>query len=174
VIEQTQEQPQAALRYGREIVSCEIREQNVPATRRVMVGNGPAGSADAPDALRQTLQALPGNAPAPGKDAIWQPAAILRTPATASDASAAAETAVAACGKVIQANCFLLPELRPGMVVEIQELPDPLSGGPWLLTQVKHDLRSGRGGRTSFTGQTAGEAGGSLLGAALSAVGSLL
>jgi len=173
VVDQAQDRPQVALLYGREIVACEIKQQSVPAARRVVVGSGPAGSTDAPDAMRQTLQRLPGNAPAAGKDAVWQPAAILRTPGVATEASSAAETAVAAQGQVIQADCFLLPGLRPGMVIEVQELPESLSGGPWLLNQVKHSLRSGQGGRTSFVGQSAGDAGGSLLGAALSAVGSL-
>jgi hypothetical protein len=60
-------------------------------------------------------------------------------------------------------------------VVEVQELPDGLAGGPWLLTHVVHRLRPGAGGTTSFEGESAGAGGAAdLLAGALSAAGGLL
>jgi len=173
VMAQDKEQPEVALLYGREIIAYEVKEQALPPVRRVMAGSGPAGSPEAPDALRQTLAALPGDAPAPGADAVWQPAAVLRTPMAAKNASAAAEVAAAAPGVELRAHCFLLPELRPGTVIEVQELPGELSGGPWLITRVLHRIRPDLGGQTIFSAHSAGSAT-SLFGAALSAIGGLL
>ncbi len=140
------------------------------------VGNGPAGAADAPEALRQAADILPGGAPASGKEAVWKAVPILRTPAAAQTASQAAERRAASDGSRARASCFLLPSLRPGMVVEVQELPHGISGGPWMLTRISHRLRPGVGGRTIFEGASAGASGGlgSLLEAALSAAGGLL
>jgi hypothetical protein len=61
------------------------------------------------------------------------------------------------------------------MVVQIQQLPDAMSGGPWLLTCVQHSLQPRFGGVTAFEG-VAANAGSllDLLGSALSAIGSLL
>jgi hypothetical protein len=175
VIAQDIEEPEVALLYGREIIAYEVKEQPLAPVRRVMAGGGPAGSPEAPDVLRQTLAALPGDAPPPGPDAVWHPAAVLRTPAAAKNASASAEVAAAAAGVELHAHCFLLPALRPGMVIEVQELPGELSGGPWLLTQVHHRIQPHLGGQTSFLAHLAGsDAAASLLGAALSAIGGLL
>jgi hypothetical protein len=169
-------QPEAALLYGREVIDYEVRDRPGPQVHRVTVGNGPAGSVDAPDALRHTSSILPGDAPAPGAGAIWEAAPILRTPATALTASQAAEQRAAAGGSRVRARCFLLPSLRPGTVVEVQELPDGVAGGPWMLTQVTHRLRPGLGGTTTFEGVAAGASSGglgSLLEMAASAVGGL-
>jgi hypothetical protein len=168
-------QPEAALLYGREVIDYEVRDRPGPQVRRVTVGNGPAGSTDAPDALRHTSSILPGDAPAPGADAVWKTAPVLRTPATAQAASQAEEQRAAAAGSRVRARCFLLPSLRPGTVVQVQELPDGVSGGPWMLTQVTHRLRPGLGGTTIFEGVAAGAGSGmgSLLDMAISAIGGL-
>ena len=41
-----------ALLYGREIIEYRMRQSEPPRASRVAIGNGPAGSADAPDALQ--------------------------------------------------------------------------------------------------------------------------
>ena len=168
--------PEVALLYGREIIDYEVRERPGAQIRRVAIGSGPAGTTEAPDALRHSNSALPGDAPTPGRDAVWRPAPILRTPKAAVTASRAAEADASASASRIRATGFLLPALRPGMVVEVQELPDELSEGPWLLTRVIHQLKPGLGGRTTFEGRSAGSGGGpgSLLEAGLSAAGGLL
>jgi len=169
------DRPDLALRYTREILSYDVQELSVSQARQIAVGNGSAGSSDAPDALRQSLERLPSDAPDPGIDAVWKPTPLLRTPKTAVAASQAAENAIAAGASRISAHCFLLPALRPGMVIEVQDLPNDLSSGSWLVTHVTHRLHPDRGGTTHFQGTSTASGGlGGLLGAALSAVGGLL
>lgn len=167
------EQPEVGLLYGREIIDYEMRNSMAPESQRVAIGSGPAGSAHSPDALRHTLDMLPGGAPSPGNSAVWKPAAILRTPDTALTATQAATVGANAEASRFSARCFLLPRLRPGMVLEVQQLSDGLTGGPWTLTRVCHWLRPGMKAQTFIEGRSAGS-GQALLGAALSAVGGLL
>jgi hypothetical protein len=169
-------QPSSALLYGREIVSYTSGEFEIPNPQRLAIGCGPAGSAGAPDALRPTLDFLPFSAAAGGVGVVRYPVPLLRTPMAATDASTALQTANAARGKRLRARCFLLPALRPGDVIEVQSLPDGLSGGPWLLTRVAHQLRPGSGGCTTIEAEDAGAASlfSGLMGAALSALGGLL
>jgi hypothetical protein len=168
-------QAEQALRYGREVIEYDIREHAGPAVQQVMIGSGTAGSTGAPDALRPSIDPLPSDAPAPGTDTVWRPAAVLRTPKAAKTASAGAQVAFEAGATRVRAHCFLLPRLRPGTVIEVQDLPNDLSKGSWIVTRVTHRLQPGIGGMTVFEG-VSGESGGlgGLLGAALSAVGSLL
>jgi hypothetical protein len=168
--------PDLALRHGREVIAYQVTAGPGLQARRVVVGNGPAGTPDAPNALRHSPDMLPGNAPRPGRDALWAAMPLLRTPAAALAASEAAERQVAATGSRVHARCFLLPQLRPGSVVEVQDLPAGLSGGPWLITHVRHQLKPWAGGVTIFEGVSAGAGTGlgGLLGAALSAAGGLL
>jgi hypothetical protein len=168
-------QPELALLYGREIRQCCLRKQPDPTAQRVQVGSGPASAEEAPDALRPTRDPLPDGAPAPGADAIWQPVPALRTPGAAQQASQARSAEEAAEAHRIRAHCFLLPALRPGMVIQIQKLPDEFDAVPWMLTRVSHRLRPGFGGGTTFEGRQAGVSGGagSLLSAIAGAVGGL-
>jgi hypothetical protein len=59
------------------------------------------------------------------------------------------------------------------MVVDVQQLPKPLSGGPWLLERVQHRLGPQRAGETLLEGVSAAPAAG-LLGALAGAIGGLL
>jgi hypothetical protein len=164
-----------ALLYGREISAARVCRRPPPAVQRFAIGNGPAGSANAPDALRHTTSRLPGDAAAPGASVVWDVNHVLRVPSAAVSASSAATTRFARKATTITADCFLLPKLRPGMVIEIQELPNGLSGGPWMLTRVEHRLSPTAGGATIFAGISAGEAGlGGALGALAGSVGGLL
>ena len=63
-------------------------------------------------------------------------------------------------------------DLRPGLVIEVQEVPGSASGGPWLLTHVEHLLDGQRGAWTHFSGIST--EGGGLVGALLGLVGGLL
>jgi prophage tail gpP-like protein len=165
----------AALLHGRELVSYRTRDWSGSSVRQVVIGNGPAGTTEAPDALRPTVERLPGDAPAPGAGAVWQAAAVLRTPGAATAATQAADIAAAAGARRLRALCFLVPALRPGMTVEIQSLPDGLDRGPWLLTRVTHRVPASGPGTTLLEAETASAGpGDGLLGAALAAVGNLL
>jgi len=58
--------------------------------------------------------------------------------------------------------------------VQAEKLPRDLPGGPWQIIRVFHRLTATEGGTTLFEARIAGSQSGSLLAAALSAVGSLL
>jgi phage protein D len=169
-------QADRALKHGREFVEYEVRRAKARAVA-VPAGNGPSGSTDAPNALQQGDAALPEDAPRPGAGAIWRAAAVLRTPSAASAALEASAKKTAAEATLLYARCWLLPALRAGQVVEIQELPDGVDAGPWLLTRVTHRLHPRHGATTTIEAVSAAAAGSlldSLLGAALGAVGGLL
>ena len=168
------EQAERALLYGRELVEYQRIDGPSVAVQRVAVGNGPSSSPAAPDALKPTLTKVPEDAATPGKDAIWYPTPVLRAPKPAVAASEALNNRATALMQRMRARCFLLTALRPGMVVEIQELPDQLGGSNWLLTRVTHGVRPGVGGETVLEGVLAGASGSSLLGSLLGAIGGLL
>ena len=166
--------PALALLHGREIVEVETRRE-LPPVERVAIGSGPAGSAEAPDALRHTTDPLPKGAAQPGSDAVWHVNHVLRAPSAAAAAGMALTGLAGAQSHTISARCFLLPRVRPGTILEIQELPDELSRGPWVVTHVRHGLDPTTGGWTTFEGVSAGGSGlESLLGAAAGAIGGLL
>jgi hypothetical protein len=166
--------PDTALLFGREFTEYALSAGPAPGRRHVLIGNGPAGSAQAQDALRPSAKVLPGDAPDAGKDTLWEASALLRTPDAALTAGKAADALTGARSQRLTARAFLLPALRPGAVVEVQGLPDRLAGGPWLITRVEHRFDASRGGCTTLTGRAASAGGDSLLGAAAGAVGALL
>ena len=71
----------------------------------------------------------------------------------------------------LDVRCFLLPKLRPGQVIEIQDLPDGFPCGAFLLTQVEHRLAHGIGTTRLSAERLAAP---DLLGALLGAVAGLL
>jgi hypothetical protein len=165
--------PDAALRYGRELIAYRVEDQPAPPAA-VVVGNGPAGIVPFPNAFQHTTDPLTAGGGQPGADAVWDPAHALRMPLAVEAAAKEANARRAADAQRVMADCWLLPSVRPGQLVEVQDLPDRLSGGPWLVTSVVHVLDGRGGGTTSIRGVVGGDALGGLLGAALSAIGSLL
>jgi len=166
-------QATAALKFGREFTHYLAGPAKAVNPRRFAIGFGPAGSGGSPDALRPSVDILPDSAPDGGAGVRRIPSPFLRVPSAATKASNAMQSAAAARTNTLIAHCFLLPALRPGDVVEVQELPDGLDAGPWLITEVRHRYENGRG-ETRLTAEVAGAEGGSLLGALAGAVGSLL
>jgi prophage tail gpP-like protein len=167
-------QAQEALLFGRELIEVQKREGSPLAVQRFAVGSGTAGSAGSTEALKHSLLRLPEDAAAPGKKAVWYPAPVVRTPGVATAAARALNDRAAAYTQQMRARCFLLTGLRPGIVVEMQEVPSGLGGSNWLLTRVTHRLQPGTGGETILEGVQAGASGDSLLGALLGALGALL
>lgn len=161
----------SALRFGREFVEYETSKQPILSGNRFAIGFGPAGSSSAPDALRHSKEHLPSSAPGGGLGIWRRPTPVLRQATAASDASTAAQTSAAAQSDRLRARCFVLEALRAGDVVEVQDLPSGLSGGPWLITRVSHRIRHGTG-RTEIEAEIAGA--GSLLDNLLGALGGLL
>jgi hypothetical protein len=164
-------QATAALKYGREIVRYDVRKEAVVNGSRFAIGFGPAGSASAPNALRHSLKSLPADASDGGAGVRRYPTPALRTPVAAKSASDSLQALAAAQSERLTARGFLLAALRPGDVIEVQDLPGGLSPGPWMLVRVEHTLDGGAGS-TSLEATTA--ATDSLLGDLLGAIGGLL
>jgi prophage tail gpP-like protein len=162
-----------ALLYGREIREYAETEREA-GPMRAAIGAGPAGTPDAPDALIHTRLGLPEDAPGAGPDTVRIGVALLRTPAAATAATEAMTKASSAEASRFRAQCFLLPALRPGTVIEVQELPSPMTGGPWLIERVVHRLDRMNGGSTLLEGSTASPPTEGLLGALAGAIGGLL
>jgi hypothetical protein len=171
VVDVTPGSADSALRYGREIVTLEERSAAPAAATAQVIGWGPAGTTSAPDALRPTVDVVPSGAPAPGPSVRWQSSSLIRTPGAGNDATTAAQTDDASRASRLRATCFLLPKLRPGMVIEVQDLPAGFSSAPWLIVRVQHRLAPGGGGTTMIDARAAG-VGGS--GGLLAAIGGLL
>lgn len=155
----------AALRYGRELLDAEIRDEP-PDADVAVIGAGAAATAGDPRALQPAADALSGNADAAGTDLVWVSMPALRTPGSREAAAREVRARRGARARRLFALCWLQPHLRPGMLLEIQDLPPGFSGGPWLLTSVAHRLdRSG--GYTRLVGVGGGADAGGLLAGAL-------
>jgi hypothetical protein len=172
VVQRAATRPEVALRYGRELVGCEATDAIAPRPR-VVVGAGPAGSPDAPEALLHTIAIVPEDAPKAGPTAVREGTPLLRTPGVARAAGEARAAWVANDAVRLSASGFLLPALRPGMVLEIQDLPDGIRGGPWLVERVTHRISPDGSAGTTFEARSAAPAT-DLLGALAGAVGALL
>ena len=168
--------PDKALKYGRELTDYRSFRSSTPNVSRFAMGFGPAGSSSSPDAMKHTREALPESASKGGPGVLREAAPMLRTAASASDASKALQEATAARTERLEARCFLLPGMRPGQVFEVQALPEGFAGGPWLVTRVTHQLEADSGGTTWLEAESAHAESllGQLAGAALSALGGLL
>lgn len=169
-----QGRPEIALRYGRELI--DYRAFSRPAAPSfVRLGSGSAGNAGAPNALLPSFDRLPASAPAPGAGTRWIPTPVVKTPAGSTAASNAESRFQAVSRSQVRATCFLLPHVRPGAILEVQDLPDGLASGPWLITRVRHHVGSPRGARTILEGWTAEANGmlGGLIGSALAGGGLL-
>ena len=170
-------QPDLALLYGREFVDYHVREGEPPQDQLVLIGNGPAGNPSEPGAARHTPEPLPASAPAPGTSTRYVPAPFLKTPSAVATSGQARNTTRAAASLSLTARCFLLPHLRPGLVVQVQGLPDGIPAGPWLVTGVQHRVQPLVAGQTIVRAELADLAAfglDALLAGALDLVGGLL
>jgi hypothetical protein len=165
-------EPELALRYGRELLWIEHAEHTAPTERFVVVGESGTGDTGSADAHRPTTDFFAGNRP-DGPDATrrWRFEPALRTPAAAATAGAARDRSAKAQQTAGTFEAFLLPQLRPGTVFEIQDLPHDL-GGPQWVESVRHQI-DGRGARTQVRYARGGDSFDplALLGSLLGAVG---
>lgn len=159
-----------ALRYGREIAELGVTVA-APSAAVVWTGNGPAGDASDARAPLQTMGTLPESAPGPDARTIRVAAAALRTPSGAE--SAAKSYARRHGAPRLWAACWLVPHVRPGIMVEIADTPTPQSTGPWLITRVTHVVGPGPRGRTTVEALATTGASGGLADQVTGAVGSL-
>jgi hypothetical protein len=132
---------EVALRYGRDVLGIDERHAAPSTDAWVVTGEAGAGTASAPEALRPTSDFFAANRPdGPSFGNRWRFEPALRTSAAASGAGAALARAQGARERRGILVATLQPRLRPGIVVEVQDLPDGIDGGPMWVDHVTHRL----------------------------------
>lgn len=142
-------QPDVALRFDREIVRLDQRKVAADVESYVVAGEAGASSTSSPsDAARPTSDFFAGDRPdGPGVGSRWSFEPVFRTADAAAVAGAARGRAAASARHRTTVDTWLLPALRPGTVLRIEELPDGLVGGPHWVERVTH--RIGPAGATT-------------------------
>jgi hypothetical protein len=167
-------EPEVALRFGRELVAIQQAAVLDPAVADVVAGESGTGDASAPEALRPTTDFFAGDRPdGPSADHRWTFEPALRTTGAAAVAGAARARAARSTRGAASFDARLLPALRPGTVLEVQDLPSGLTRGPFWVEGVRHRIdasgattrvRLGGGGDrfdpSSLLGSLAGAIGG--------------
>jgi hypothetical protein len=134
-----------ALKYGREILTLDQSQLLSSVDSFVVAGESGAGSTSSPDALRPSTDFFAGNRPnGPSAGTLWRWEPALRTAQAAGTAGTALMRLYKSDRQRGTLEAFLQPQLRPGTVFEIQELPDPLLKGPFWITSVTHRVSSRR------------------------------
>ena len=134
-------EPELALRYGRELLSFEVDSREEVYKSFVVAGEAGAGAVDSPDALRPTTDFFAGNRPdGPSARSRWSWEPALRTVPAAATAGAALQRAYRSSLERGRFEAFLLPRLRPGLVIEVQDLPEGMARGPHWLYSVRHQV----------------------------------
>jgi prophage tail gpP-like protein len=133
--------PDLALRYGRELIDLDGTETSTRIESFVVAGEAGAGTASAPESLRPKRDFFGGSRPdGPNATAQWSFEPALRTSSGAQTASAARHRLYKSTRRRATLTATLLPDLRPGSVVEIQDAPDGLPAGPLWADKVQHRL----------------------------------
>jgi hypothetical protein len=141
-------QPDLALRHDREVLGIVQRLVSDPIAAHVVAGEAGASATSPPEAARPTSDFFAGERPkGPGADSRWTYEPVLRTPDSAAVAGAARARLAAAVRRRTDLRTWLVPGLRPGAVVRLDELPEGLTAGPHWVQRVVH--RVGPGGATS-------------------------
>ena len=152
-----------ALKYARDLLEFERGETAAPIAGFVAAGESGAGSTSAPEALRPTTDFFAGSRPeGPSSERIWHFEPALRTAQAAQRASAALGLRYDAGRRAGRMETLLKPQLRPGSVVELQDLPDKLAVGSVCLTSVRHRLSPERATTSSRFREAGGDLGGLL------------
>lgn len=169
-------QADVALRFGREIMELGRTRSAAQLKTFVVAGESGADTASAPEAHRPVTDFFAGNRPDPPSPTVtwtWLPA--LRTASAAATAGAARKRVYTATADRGVFTAFLQPKLRPGVVLEVQDLPDGLTDGPVWIYSVRHVL-SPRGAVTRVEYFKGGDSFDplALLGSLAGAIGGLL
>lgn len=134
-------QPERALRYGRELVSLEQASRWDSLASIVVAGESGAGDHSDPKALRPVTDFFAGNRPdGPSAAHRWSFEPALRTTGAAATAGAARGRDHRARSGRGALRAFLVPGIRPGAVLDIQDVPDGLARGPFVVDRVTHRL----------------------------------
>jgi hypothetical protein len=169
-------QADVALRYGRDLLSIDADQKHSAVDSWVVAGEGGAGATSAPEATRPTTDFFAGNRPdGPALAKRWRFEPALRTVQSAATAGAALQRAYSTSRASGRMQVFLQPQLRCGTVIEVQDLPSGLPGGPLWIAHVEHVLGD-RGGMTKLRFQQGGDSFDptALLGSLAGAIGGLL
>jgi hypothetical protein len=152
--------PDVALRNGREVLRFEANQAAAPLQGFVVAGEAGAGSASAPEAQRPTTDFFGGSRPpGPSAEQVWRWEPALRTAAAARTAGAALDRRYDATRKGATIQTLLAPALRPGTVLEVQDLPDGMDGGALWADRVTHRLSAGTASTTARVWQASAAAG---------------
>lgn len=137
-------QAELALLHGREVLWMQADRFGSVVEGWTVAGEGGAGSASAPEALRSSTDFFAGNRPrGPGVGQRWKFDPALRTPQAAGTAGAALKRQYESTRDSGRLRAFLQPKLRCGTVLEVQQLPDGFPAGPLWVSRVSHALDSG-------------------------------
>lgn len=137
-------QADVALLYGREIAAVQASKRASATDAFVVAGEAGVGDTGSADVLRPSTDFFAGNRPAgPQRSKRWHFEPALRTAKTAGTAGAARQRQYSSSLASGGFSALLLPQLRCGSVVEIQQLPDGLLAAPIWLTHVEHEFGAG-------------------------------
>lgn len=132
-------QADVALRFGREIVGFSRSRRAAQIETFVTAGESGVGAASSPDAHRPVTDFFAGNRPDPPSPTVtWTWQAALRTTSSAATAGAACKRSYTSRADRGMFTAFLQPKLRPGVVLEMQDLPSGLGDGLVWINSVRH------------------------------------
>ena len=131
-------QAEFALRYGRELLDYAFDTSASYIDTFTTAGESGVGDTADDKVLRTTADFFAGSRPSgPGKGSSWRSYPALRTAEAAASAAAARKRLYTSSRDIAQFTAFLLPHLRPGTVIEVQDLPD-LPVAPYWIRRVQH------------------------------------
>lgn len=136
-------QADVALRYGRELMAFSRTRKAARIETFVIAGESGVGTTSSPDAHRPVTDFFAGNRPDPPSPTVtwtWLPA--LRTTSAAAMAGAAYKRSYGLRADRGAFTAFLQPKLRPGIVLEMQDLPAGLGDGLVWINSVRHLISS--------------------------------
>jgi hypothetical protein len=162
-----------ALRYGRDVVALEALTATRPVETFVVAGESGVGASDDLDAMRPSTDFFGGDRPdGPGPAARWVFEPALRTTDAARDAREAWAKRYLSEASIWRLTVLLRPALRPGLVLEVADLPDRFAGSKFVVERVRHQISPTRAWTIARLA-SAGTGAGGLAGAASALVGTL-
>ena len=130
-----------ALRHDREVLGISQRKVGPLVSAYVVAGEAGASSESPPDAARPTSDFFAGDRPdGPGVGNRWSFEPAFRTADAAAVAGAAQQRVAQSARHRTVLDTWLLPAVRPGTVVRLDELPSGLAAGPHWVERVTHSI----------------------------------
>ncbi len=138
------QQADLALRYGREILDFAFDSHDSYLDTFATAGESGVGDAGDADALRLASDFFAGSRPSgPGPKASWRSYPALRTAEAAATAAAARQRVYESTRESGYLDAFLQPGIRPGGVIEVQDLPHGIPAQPLWVRRVEHTFSAG-------------------------------